>query len=44
MKLMATVMLTLDGVYQGPGGPTKTGAAGSSAADGRTSRGRCRRG
>ena len=34
MKLIATMMLTVDGVYQGPGAPTRTGAAGSTAAAG----------
>ena len=35
MKLTATMMVTLDGVYQGPAARTRTGAAGSSAAAGR---------
>ena len=34
MKLTATMMLTLDGVYQGPEAPMRTGAAGSTAAVG----------
>jgi len=34
MKLTASVMLTVDGLYQGPGTPTRIGATGSSAADG----------
>jgi hypothetical protein len=35
MKLAASMMVDLDGMYQGPAGPTKTGAAGSSERDGR---------
>jgi hypothetical protein len=34
MKLTASMMVTLDGVYQGPGGPDETAAAGSTAAVG----------
>jgi hypothetical protein len=34
MKLIASMMLTLDGVYQGPGGPMRTDEAGSTAAGG----------
>ena len=37
MKLIATMMLSVDGVYQGPGGPDEDGAGGSSAADGHIS-------
>ncbi len=34
MKLTATMMLTVDGVYQGPEAPMRTDAAGSTAAGG----------